>query len=104
MSGDGGHPDQDGEFEALLEYIQRNRGFDFTGYKKSTVLRRIQRRMGLNRMDDLGRYAKFLRQNAIDANTGLSGITVFRRDRALDGSIDVRVVEDDKRRVSAELH
>src|SRR5438445_297132 len=35
-----------------------------------------------------------LRQDAIDANAGLAGITVFRRHRAPDCGIDVRIVED----------
>jgi two-component system CheB/CheR fusion protein len=39
---------------------------DFSGYKKPTVLRRIQRRMGLNRLTDLGEYARFLRQSAVE--------------------------------------
>ena len=36
---------------------------DFSGYKKPTVLRRIQRRMGLARITKLGEYAKMLRQS-----------------------------------------
>ncbi len=36
---------------------------DFTGYKKPTVLRRVQRRMGLTRLKGLAEYARFLRQS-----------------------------------------
>jgi two-component system CheB/CheR fusion protein len=36
---------------------------DFSGYKKPTVLRRIQRRMSLSQVETLSEYAKFLRQN-----------------------------------------
>jgi two-component system CheB/CheR fusion protein len=36
---------------------------DFSGYKKPTVMRRIHRRMGLNQIESLGEYTKFLRQN-----------------------------------------
>jgi two-component system, chemotaxis family, CheB/CheR fusion protein len=32
-------------FEALLDHLKRNRGFDFTGYKRSSLRRRISRRM-----------------------------------------------------------
>ena len=32
-------------FEALLEYLKDNRGFDFTGYKRSSLMRRVERRM-----------------------------------------------------------
>ncbi len=36
---------------------------DFSGYKKPTVLRRIQRRMGLARIAELGDYARLLRHS-----------------------------------------
>ena len=33
------------EMESLLEYLRSRRGFDFTGYKRSTLSRRIEKRM-----------------------------------------------------------
>src|SRR5262245_5157501 len=35
----------DESFEALLDHIRSSRGFDFTGYKRPTLKRRIERRM-----------------------------------------------------------
>jgi two-component system CheB/CheR fusion protein len=35
----------DQEFEALLEYLRANRGFDFTGYKRATLRRRVNKRL-----------------------------------------------------------
>ena len=35
----------DRELDALLEYLKNSRAFDLTGYKRSTVLRRITKRM-----------------------------------------------------------
>ena len=35
----------DPEFERLLEYIRDERGFDFTGYKRPSLIRRIEKRM-----------------------------------------------------------
>ena len=29
------------QFEALLKYLRDNRGFDYTGYKRNTIVRRI---------------------------------------------------------------
>ncbi len=40
---------------------------DFTGYKKPTVLRRIQRRMGLNQIESLADYASYLRLTPAEA-------------------------------------
>ena len=31
--------------ETLLEFIKETRGFDFTGYKRTTIERRIAKRM-----------------------------------------------------------
>jgi len=35
----------DPAFEALLEHLKASRGFDFTGYKRSSLMRRVSRRM-----------------------------------------------------------
>jgi two-component system CheB/CheR fusion protein len=35
----------DPQFEALLAYLKEARGFDFTGYKRSSLVRRVNRRM-----------------------------------------------------------
>ena len=68
----------------ILAIVRTRTRFDFTGYKKPTVLRRIQRRMGLNRLNELGKYAKFLRQNAVEvaglADDLLIHVTGFFRD------------------------
>ena len=37
------------EFENLLTYIKRNRGFDFTGYKRSSLMRRVQKKNAIAR-------------------------------------------------------
>src|SRR5262245_3752610 len=36
---------QDPTFEALLEFLKRTRGFDFRGYKRTSLERRFRRRM-----------------------------------------------------------
>ena len=51
------------EILAILRLRSRQ---DFSGYKKPTILRRIQRRMGLNRLTDLGEYARLLRQSPVE--------------------------------------
>ncbi|MGH2733351.1 MAG: CheR family methyltransferase [Actinomycetota bacterium] len=38
--------DNDRDFQALLGYLKTARGFDFTGYKPTTLRRRMKRRMG----------------------------------------------------------
>jgi two-component system, chemotaxis family, CheB/CheR fusion protein len=43
--------------------LKKQMGVDFSGYKESTLIRRIQRRMAVHRIDTLKRYARFLRDN-----------------------------------------
>ena len=35
----------DAAFEAVLDHLKSSRGFDFTGYKRSSLMRRVDRRM-----------------------------------------------------------
>ncbi|HET6493436.1 MAG TPA: CheR family methyltransferase, partial [Burkholderiales bacterium] len=57
---------------------------DFSGYKKPTVLRRIQRRMGLAGITDLAEYAEHLRETPSEgealANDLMINVTGFFRD------------------------
>lgn len=38
-------PPEDGELEALLDYVRERRNFDFRGYKRASLTRRIFKRM-----------------------------------------------------------
>jgi two-component system CheB/CheR fusion protein len=51
----------------VLEIVRDVSGVDFTGYKASTLFRRITRRMILHRMDKMQDYAQFLRKNPVEA-------------------------------------
>ena len=43
--------------------LKKQMGVDFSTYKQATLLRRIQRRMALHRIEKLSQYARFLRDN-----------------------------------------
>jgi two-component system CheB/CheR fusion protein len=73
------------EFEALLDYVKRSRGFDFTGYKHSSLIRRVVRRLqtlGIERYSD---YQDYLEVHPEEFNhlfdTLLINVTAFFRDR-----------------------
>ena len=51
----------------ILTLLRARTKQDFSGYKKPTVMRRIQRRMGLHQINDLTGYAAILRENASEA-------------------------------------
>ena len=79
--------------QALREIFTQLRirtGHDFSNYKRGTMLRRIERRMGLRELSDLPAYAKFLRDNHHESQSlmkdFLISVTNFFRDPT---SIDV---------------
>ena len=51
---------ENGALEALLDYLKRSRGFDFTGYKLSTLVRRVTNRMNEVGIDRYVAYQDFL--------------------------------------------
>jgi two-component system CheB/CheR fusion protein len=50
----------DQEFDELLLMLKEIRGFDFTGYKRSTLMRRIRRRMDARALTSLSEYRDYL--------------------------------------------
>jgi two-component system CheB/CheR fusion protein len=72
------------EFEELLEYLKRTRGFDFTGYKHSSLQRRIGKRMQALGIDSYSVYTDHLEVHpeefATLFDTVLINVTGFFRD------------------------
>jgi two-component system CheB/CheR fusion protein len=70
--------------EKILILVRAHTGHDFTEYKKSTVYRRIQRRMAIHQIDGVDDYVKYLRENPVEAELLfkelLIGVTCFFRD------------------------
>ncbi len=61
-------PAADGaDVSAVLRALRTATGVDFAQYKAASVRRRIARRMLLGRIDDLGTYARHLRQTPAEA-------------------------------------
>ena len=52
--------ESDEDFDYLLLMLKETRGFDFTGYKRSTLRRRVERRMTLLNLGSFGEYRDFL--------------------------------------------
>src|SRR6266498_4728546 len=76
--------DEDADFEALLEFLKESRGFDFTGYKRPSLLRRIRNRMQTVGIEEFDRYADHLQADPEEFvelfNTILINVTSFFRD------------------------
>src|SRR5215217_2372259 len=74
----------DRDLEVLLDYLRRSRGFDFSGYKRTSLSRRIDKRMQAVGVDD---YLSYLDHLEVDPeefaqlfNTILLNVTSFFRD------------------------
>ncbi|HMB93447.1 MAG TPA: chemotaxis protein CheB, partial [Rhodothermales bacterium] len=77
----------DGESEALQRIFMQLRaktGHDFSNYKRSTILRRIGRRLQVNQIEDLSTYLRQLRNNGSETEAlfkdFLISVTNFFRD------------------------
>jgi two-component system, chemotaxis family, CheB/CheR fusion protein len=68
----------------VLGLLKAQTGHDFSLYKKTTLYRRIERRMGLRRITHLRAYVEFLQQNPTEGSLLLKelliGVTRFFRD------------------------
>jgi two-component system CheB/CheR fusion protein len=74
----------DPAFEELLHYLRQNRGFDFTGYKRPSLISRVARRMEVVGLEEYGDYQDYLEVHPDEFahlfNTILINVTAFFRD------------------------
>ena len=74
----------DSSFDLLLDYLKEHRGFDFTGYKRASLQRRILRRMEMLGIESYLDYLDFLEVHPDEFpqlfNTILINVTGFFRD------------------------
>lgn len=75
---------KDGSLKELLEELAEQRGFDFRGYKKTTLERRFRRRMFQLNTGSYSDYGDYIRRNPTEINellnTILINVTEFFRD------------------------
>src|SRR5262249_52529424 len=75
----------DPAFEKLLEFVRDERGFDYTGYRRPTLIRRFEKRMQDVGADDWEAYRAYLVEHPEEYvelfNTILINVTGFFRDR-----------------------
>jgi two-component system CheB/CheR fusion protein len=78
-------PGNDAGLQSLLEFLKRNRGFDFTGYKRTSLDRRIRKRMQELGIDAYEEYQDHLEVTPDEFtelfDTILINVTGFYRDK-----------------------
>ncbi len=88
--------DDEATLRRILSQLQARTGSDFSQYKRSTLLRRIGRRMQVNRAERLSDYLDFLRENRQEAQAlfadMLISVTTFFRDAVAFEALRTQVV------------
>ncbi len=71
--------------QKIFAHLMARRNCDFSRYKRSTIMRRIRRRMQMHQIEELGEYLDLLRKESEEARTLaddlLITVTSFFRDR-----------------------
>src|SRR6266850_8058729 len=86
----------DQRFEAFLDYLKGTRGLDFTGYKRSSLMRRIQKRLQAVGSESYDAYQAYLEAHPEEFgllfNTILINVTSFFRDPEAWGFLTSQIV------------
>jgi len=85
-----------GFLDQVIVLLRTQTGHDFSRYKKSTISRRIERRMGLHQLARLADYLRYLRENPRESellfNELLIGVTSFFRDATVWEQLKIEVI------------
>jgi two-component system CheB/CheR fusion protein len=91
---------------AILRLLRDEYGIDFSHYKATTVTRRIERRLALNRSLDLDSYVEQLRANPRELNALyedlLIGVTRFFRDDDAFQVLEDKIIPDIVERIGGD--
>lgn len=84
------------DYVKILSLIRSNVGEDFSYYKPKTIIRRIERRISVNQIDDVDDYIQLLlhskRECEILAKEFLIGVTQFFRDKEAYDLLNEKVI------------
>ena len=84
--------------DKIIILIRDQTGHDFSMYKKNTLFRRIERRMGIHQIDKINTYVRFLQENKKEIDILfkelLIGVTNFFRDAAVWENLKENVIPE----------
>jgi chemotaxis methyl-accepting protein methylase len=82
--------------DKVLILIRAKTGHDFSMYKKNTLYRRIERRMGVHQINKIASYVRYIQENSQEMDLLfkelLIGVTSFFRDEAAWGQLREEVI------------
>ncbi len=86
------------DFDRVVILLRDRTGHDFSLYKKTTINRRIERRMAIHQLDRIADYVRLLQENPAELDLLfrelLIGVTSFFRDPAVWETLAERVVPE----------
>ncbi len=95
MSGSAASRDTTGSLRKLLAKVRNRTRMDFSGYKPTTLWRRIERRMVANRVNDIEAYLDFIEAHPDElerlAKDTLISVTAFMRDPSAFSALEVEL-------------
>ena len=87
-----------GFLDKVIVLLRTHTGHDFSLYKKSTIARRIERRMGLHQLIRLADYLRYLRETPQESellfNELLIGVTCFFRDAGVWEQLKTEIIPE----------
>jgi two-component system CheB/CheR fusion protein len=83
-------------FEALLDELRRSRGFDFSGYKRASLMRRVSKRLQMVGVHGYASYVAYLDGHPEEFghlfDTILINVTAFFRDHSSWESLQAQII------------
>ena len=84
------------ELHEIIQIIRNQTGYDFSNYKTNTIVRRILKRLTLNRTDTIRAYIKLLHNNTNETDKLYKdffiGVTSFFRDKQVFNCIEKKTI------------
>lgn len=89
-------PKSEDLLKKIFILIRTQTGHDFSQYKQNTINRRIERRMTIHQIPELGEYVRFLQQTPVELKALfqelLIGVTSFFRDREAFAALETKAI------------
>jgi two-component system CheB/CheR fusion protein len=89
-------PKSDDALKKIFILLRAQIGHDFSQYKHNTIKRRIERRMAVNQIADLGEYVRFLQKTPMEVEALfrdlLIGVTSFFRDPKVFAEFETKII------------
>ena len=89
-------PKVEDAFKKIFILLRSQTGHDFTQYKQNTIKRRVERRMAVHQLPELGGYVRFLQQTPVEVEALfrdlLIGVTSFFRDPEAFAALETTVI------------